>query len=413
MAIMERVTAAVTLLNDTSFTLTENDILSASISKQCVSGTGFEFGATCSATLNMEFTSNITNRYQLIGAVIKLSIYKGGAWTGFGVYNVTSASRWRNKFSISASDNMIWLDKSIYSTDENSHKINEIASRLTTATTIYRTLQIVVEEVGGLQLAQTEAEISAMSGGNLSTIVFQDITTDCPRDWVYWIAQLLCGFAIADDSGKIAIKQFETSPSATLTPNIVQAETTDVADFTLALVGARMEVWDTTMGAVWYPDLESMPNSVYLDVTDNWIIQGKHYLYGNAMDILDNMATAISTIPYRPFSATIHSSELYHLGQCIQVQNTDGNYYNSVVTNYDWSLLGGQVLKCSGEDTRLLADTKRRSQVQRLDERLSTKIKGLSVNVNGKEELETLASQGKLIPGTVYYDISESEEEVR
>lgn len=408
MVLTEKLVATVTLTDGSSFTLTERDIFSASVSKQCVSGTGFEFGGVCASTLSIEFISSLTNRYCLIGAVIKLSIFKKNEWQNFGVYNVTSASRWKDKFTVSASDNLIWLDKSVYSTDENSHKINEIATRMSSEVTIYRALQIVVEEVGGLQLAQTESEILQLSAmcGNLSTIVFQDVTTDCPRDWLYWIAQFLSGFAIADSEGNIAIKKFDTIPSSVITQNMVQQETTDIADFTLVLVGARMEVWDTTMGAVWYPSLENQPNSVFLDVSENWLIQGKHYLYGNAMDILSDMASTISDIPYRPFSATVHSDELYRLGQCIQIQDNTGTYYNTVVTHYTWSLRGGQTLKCSGEDTRLLADTKRRTQIKRVEERLITKINNINVNVQSEEELKKLANQGKLVTGTVYYDIS-------
>lgn len=408
MVITEKIIATVTLSDGSNFTLTESDIFSASISKQCVSGTGFEFGGVCASTLNMEFKSSLTNRYCLIGAIIKLSIYKNSTWQNFGVYNVTSATRWKNNFTVAGSDNMIWLDKSVYSTDENSHKINEITIRMSSAVTIYRALQIIVEEVGGLQLAQSESEISLLSPmcGNLSTIIFQEVTTDCPRDWLYWIAQFLSGFAVADNDGKIAIRKFSTIPTAIITQNMVQQETTDIADFTLALVGARMEVWDTTMGAVWYPDLENQPNSIFLDVSDNWLIQGKHYLYGNAMDILSDMTSTISDIPYRPFSATVHSNEIYELGQCIQIQDDTGAYYNSVITHYSWSLLGGQTIKCSGEDTRLLADTKRRTQLKRIEERLITKMNNLSINVQSEDELKSLASQEKLITGTIYYDIS-------
>lgn len=160
------------------------------------------------------------------------------------------------------------------------------------------------------------------------------------------------------------------------------------------------------MGAVWYLDLENQPNSIFLDVSDNWLIQGKHYLYGNAMDILSDMTSTISDIPYRPFSTTVHSNEIYELGQCIQIQDDTGTYYNSVITHYSWSLLGGQTIKCSGEDTRLLADTKRRTQLKRIEERLITKMNNLSINVQSEDELKSLASQEKLITGTIYYDIS-------
>lgn len=408
MVLSEKITAGVMLSDGTTFGLYENSILDASISSQCIPSSGFSFGGVCSATLNMTFLSNLTSRYQLVGAKVHLSIYKGGAWQSFGVYNITSASRWKNKFTISASDNIIWLDKSVYSTDENMHKINEITSRLQGSVDIYSALYTIIE-VSEQHMAQSYDDIVQLPGGDLSTTVFQEVTTDCPRDWLSWGAEFLCGFAIADAGGNVKIEQFETSPTAVITQSMVQTETTDIADFTLALVGARMEVWDTTMGAVWYPDLENLPNSIFLDVTENWLIQGKHYLYGQAMDILDNMTNAIGSIPYRPFSATVHSDVLYHLGQCVQLEDSDGNYYNSVITHYDWSLHGGQVIKCAGEDTRLLADTKRRTQVKRVEEKIVTKMKNLNINVKSENEIKSLAEQGKLVTGTIYYDISGDE----
>lgn len=406
MVLYERATANIELANKTIFSVTESDMLDASISSQCLPNFGFSFGGVCSSTLDMTFISSLTNRYQLVGAKVTFFIYKSSEWQQIGVFNVTSASRWRDKFTISASDNMIWLDKSVYSTDENLHKINEITSRLMSTVTIYQALYSIVHEVSGLELSQSQNEIEALPNGDLSTIVFQEVTTDCPRDWVSWVAEFLCGFAIADQNGAIKIEQFETSPTAVITQNIIQSETTDIADFMMSLVGARMEVWDTTMGAVWYPDLENLPNSIFLDVTENWLIQGKHYLHGQSMDILDNMTSVIGRIPYRPFSATVHSDVLYHLGQCVQIQDYDGNYYNSIITSYNWSLKGGQNIKCDGEDTRLLADTKRRTQIKRTEEKLVTKMKNLNINVQSENEIKALAEQGKLVPGTVYYDVS-------
>lgn len=405
--ITEQLNATVSLSDGTVFTLANADIIgNVTVSSQCVSSSGFEFGSVCASTLSMNFKSNLTNRYQLVGATVQLILYKNGIWQNFGLFNVTSASRWRNTFTISASDNMIWLDKSIYSTDENSHKINEITTRMNASVTIFRALQIIVQEIGNLELAQNQADIEMLPNGDLSTIIFQDITTDCPRDWLSWVSEFLCGFAIANETGKITIRQFENTPTAVVTQKMVQTETTDIADFTLALVGARMEVWDTSMGAVWYPDIENAPNSIFLDVSNNWLIQGKHYLYKTAMDILGNMTSVIGNIPYRPFTVTVHSNEVYHVGQCIQIQDVDGNYYNSIITHHTWTLYGGQIIKCAGEDTRLLAETKRRSQLKRAEERLTTKINNLSVDVQSEDEIKLLAKEGSLITGTTYYDIS-------
>lgn len=318
---------------------------------------------------------------------------------------MTSSSRYRDMITVSASDNLIWLDKSAYGTDENDRKINLIAEYLKTQRTIYEALKYVVEDIGGQILAQSQEEIEAMPNGTINTIVFQDITADCPRDWLSWIAETLGGFAYADSVGKIAIGQFETLPTATIQNDSIQADTSDIADFTILLTGVRMsEVWDGSSGSAWYSERDGKPNSIYIELSDNWIVQGKHYLYGNAMDILIALRDdVIDEIPYRPFNATVHSDEMYHIGQCIQIQDMDGDFYSSVITHHSWTLNGGQKIECAGSDTRLLADTKKRTALKRESEKLQSKIelaKGTDVT---EEELAQLEADGKLIEGQVYY----------
>ena len=376
------------------------------ISSQCVNGSGFSLGAVCAAEMRATFIISGMNRYAMLGAVITLERSADMQnWEKCGVYNVTLPSRYYDNISVTAYDNMIWLDKSAFGTDENERKINLIAEYLKTQRTIYQALKYVVEDIGGQTLAQSQEEIEAMPNGTISTIVFQDITADCPRDWLSWIAETLGGFAYADSDGKIAIGQFETLPTATIQNNEIQADTSDIADFTILLTGVRMsEVWDGSSGSAWYSERDGKPNSIYIELSDNWIVQGKHYLYGNAMDILISLRdNVIDSIPYRPFNATVHSDEMYHIGQCIQIQDMDGNFYSSVITHHSWTLNGGQKIECAGSDTRLLADTKKRTAIKRESEKLQSKIKLAMGETATEEELSQLESDGHLIEGMVYY----------
>lgn len=405
MIINEDVKADIFFSDDTSISVSSADTTgSFSISSQAVSGQGFEFGAVCSSQLSATFEIAGMNRYKMLGAVIKPQIFKGGQWHNAGVFNVTSSSRYRDMITVSASDNLIWLDKTAYGVDDNSRRINLIAEYLTTERTIYQALKYVVEDIGGQTLAQSQEEIEAMPNGTINTIVFQDITADCPRDWLSWIAETLGGYAYADSDGKIAIGQFETLPTATIQNDCIQADTSDIADFTILLTGVRMsEVWDGSSGSVWFTERDGKPNSIYIELSDNWIVQGKHYLYGNAMDILGGINSVISDIPYRPFNATVHSDTLYHIGQCIQIQDVDGDFYSSVITHHSWTLYGGQKIECAGSDTRLLADTKKRTAIKRESEKLQSKIKLAMGETATEEELSQLETDGHLIEGMVYY----------
>lgn len=115
-----------------------------SISSQCVNSQGFSLGGVCAAELNMTLIISGVNRYDMLGAVIDVKTsYNGTDWENIGKFNVVSAQRYYNDITVTAYDNMIWLDKSAYSVDENSRKINMIAEYLKTQRTIYQTLKYI------------------------------------------------------------------------------------------------------------------------------------------------------------------------------------------------------------------------------------------------------------------------------
>ena len=403
--ITEDVKAEIIFTDGTSISVSSADITgNFSISSQAVSCQGFELGSVCSAQLSASFRISGVNRYKMLGAVIKPQIFKDNQWQNAGVFNVTSSSRYRDMITFSASDNLIWLDSAAYGTDENDRKINLIAEYLKTQRTIYEALKYIVEDIGGQILAQTQEEIEAMPNGTIQTIVFQDISADCPRDWLSWIAETLGGFAYADCDGKIAIGHFETIPTAVIENDSIQADTSDIADFTILLTGVRMsEVWDGSSGAVWFPDRDGKPNSIYIELSDNWIVQGQNYLAGNSMDILSSINSVISEITYRPFNAAVHCNELLHIGQCVQMQNADGDFYSSVITHHSWTLNGGQKIECAGSDSRLLSDTKRRTAVKRESEKLQSKIRLAMGTDMTQADFDALADSGKAVEGQTYF----------
>lgn len=408
----EQISAVITLTDGTQLTLTNDNIYNNfSISRQCVSGSGFELGGVCAATLDTSIYLEGISAYNLIGAVISVSVSQnGGDYVQQGVFNITSATRKRDIITLSAVDNMIYLDTSAYKTDENSRKVNLIASQLTTMKTPHEALKIIVEDVGGQILAQSQAEIEAMPNGTANTIIFDEIVTDCPRDWLSWIAEYLCGFAYADEYGKIAIKQFETTPTATISSSDIEYDTTDIAEFTIEIVGIKMdEVWDGSSGAVWSPEALKQLNSVYFDWSDNQFVQGHHYLYGTAMDLLETGADTICAIPCRPFRATCHTSEIYKMGQCINIQGLDGKYYQSIITHSTYKLHGGQQIKCVGEDTRILSQAKNRTAIKKTAEMLETKIKKAMGVDTTQADFDALANSGKAVEGQTYYIIEDTQ----
>ncbi|HAS78688.1 MAG TPA: hypothetical protein DCS38_03035, partial [Ruminococcus sp.] len=175
-----------------------------------------------------------------------------------------------------------------------------------------------------------------------------------------------------------------------------------IADFTLKLASVSIVSFDGGSGSVYSPSNDGKPNSIYIDLSDNWIVQGKNYLELNSMDVLGNVYGAVKNVPYRPFQATVHINSILKTGQCIQIQDNDGDFYSSVITHHTWTLNGGQQIKCAGEDTRLLADTKSRTAMKRQSEKIETMIKNIGRDVT-QTELDQLVTDGKIVDGQTYY----------
>ncbi len=402
MLITENARGSITLANGTTYTIDNTNICGdLTISKQCVSGSGFELGGVCSAQLQMTVKIQAVSRYQLIGAVISLEIFKGNQWYNFGIYNVTSASRYKDIITISASDSMVVMDNSAYGEDERNHKLSLIAEFVKTARSPFEILSYIVE-TAGLELSQTQEEIETMPNGTLNTILCQEISTDCPRDWLSWISEYLSGFAYVDENGKIAIKQFESVPTATITAEEIQSDSSDVADFQILLARVGVVNYDKTWGYWYYTENDGKPNTINIDLSENLFAQGRHFLTHNSMDMMENIFDTIDLIEYRPFTATVHSDKIFNLGQCIEIEDCDGSLHKTVITHINFTLNGGWQLKCTGEDTRLLANTKSRTALKRQTELLQAKIEeAKGVNIT-QAEFDTLLGAGKLIENRIY-----------
>lgn len=393
-----------------------------SISSQCVCSQGISLGGVCTAELNMTLIISGVNRYDMLGAVIDVKTsYNGTDWESIGKFNVVSAQRYYNDITVTAYDNIILFDSTAFTSDENSKKINQIYLYLKSERSIYDVLAYVVN-LAEMELGNTREEIEAMPNGQKTLIMYAANGNAYLRDWLSWCAEFLGGFAYADGNGKIRIKQFETLPSITIQKSEIQADTAEIADFSINNFDISITCYDET----WYKTYtvlgegESPNTVVYLDLQDNILAQGYYHLVKNRYsdDIpsgeIDSERTkkmysftgdlwdSLSNARFRPFQATAHINELLYIGQCVQIQDIEGDFYSINITHHTWTLNGGQQIKCAGEDTRLLADTKSRTALKRQSEKIETMIKNVGKDVT-QTELDQLVTDGKIVDGQTYY----------
>lgn len=119
MTIFERIQAVLTFRNGTIVNLDESSIISASIKRQCCSDSKFEIGGVYAASLSMKCRVSGTNSFRIRGAKIVVSTKFEGIEQDFqplGTFWITDAPKTGEIYSITAVDNVGWLDMDNYTT---------------------------------------------------------------------------------------------------------------------------------------------------------------------------------------------------------------------------------------------------------------------------------------------------------
>lgn len=420
MHIDEQVKGTIYFVNGDSYSFDSNDIIDDDISilQQATADNSFNIGGTYSSTLNMtiHIPKGLTNSYDIVGS--KIALYsKYGSETEFvlrGVFWVTSATRYKEIYTLSCSDAIAWLDDTPY-LDENGYNQatnesfnNELYNRLISyIRTLTMDLDIIVgiinETLTGCNVGEIRTDwtepINEMpphiDGRNtmgycvLPMEQTGESATHCPRDYASWLAQIGCGFIVCNyldgEIPYISIGQFETSPTETLNWKSFEQDTLEIANFNITCYKIYVEVYNGVIGAV--SNSNRTLNSIVVDVSGNPFIDG-HYWYSlpegetvdtapiedhSCMDILGEMSRFLSQLSIKPFSGTYHGEKRFKLGQCIKIIDENNHEHITILTKIQWNFRGGCELKCSSEDNRVLFDSARRTPSIRAKEQALTK----------------------------------------
>ena len=402
----------ITLPNGTFYTLFDNDIIdnSLQISAQCVDGNTFSLGCVSSAQLSVSVKLKHTNRYAVIGAKVKVfSKFSDADWIPRGIFTITSATRYKDIYNISASDNMIWLDKSAYSTDENGNMCNAVANRFSGS--IYNPADafiILVNEICNLNAQDRTSIIKNMvncDGVGGTTTGARDVSIldseepENVRDYISYLAEHMAGFAYADGEGKICLKRFYNGNPTTayeIKYSDCEQDSFEVADFKIDFHELESRFFNGYGYSVFHTDAHDdrikikyvIDNNPFQNASLQYVILD----YGQSLDemmgqaVINNIYSNICNINYRPFSLKCHVQHYFALGDSIALYDENGNLYYSVITNITWKYRGGQQISCAGEDTRILSKINCQSSAKRLNQRTHTAINRLEGRVKALEE---------------------------
>ncbi|MGN1410912.1 MAG: hypothetical protein ACI4WH_00180 [Oscillospiraceae bacterium] len=400
--------------NSEPFSFNSNAIIDDDISilQQATADDSFSIGGTYSSTLNMtiRIPNGYTNSYDIIGSRIVLKSKYGSEenYIMRGVFWITSADRYKDIYTISGSDAIIWLDTIPYLTepyiDNNNVECNNLVyaymigdigtlnyklSRIAEAVNKY--LQDNNVNIQNINVYENNIKNNnpPVSDGYKETgycVLPNDITgenaTHCPRDYAGWLSQIACGFLECiyfedSETPYISIGQFETAPTDTLKWQNFEENTLEIANFSINCCQVYVEIYNGTLGSTMIENKNI--NSFIVDLTGNPFVDGYWTYRENAegdhscMDILENILDFAKNLAIRPFSGTFLGEKRFKLGQCIKLMDENGKSYNTILTKIQWNFRGGYELKCAGKDNRMLFDSARRTPSVRAKEQALTK----------------------------------------
>lgn len=435
MVIEEHARLEVTLPDGREFDVHEDDIIKDSLSttSQCVNGNTFGFGCVSPAQLSVKFRLNSSDvgRYDVYGAEIILYSYFGNTPPDDngkrGVFNVTSVTKNNDIFTVSASDNICWLDNSAFSGENNTNLGNAVCERLGNGEALWdaiSALGTIIGEFSGNNIKlgnivspfrEQIPNATANSQGygipeneqvdypERLILILDNEQSDNIRDYVSWIAEYMGGFVCADKNGAIQFRLFENS-FYQQNPEILdfsdfQQNTLEIAGFRIRLNSAKLIAEDNYCR---FSTLSEIADKSIINIET--VIKGNPFIeFAYRHHVLEwnrDLSSITGALMYyqhwiqiRPFSAIYHGNKYLHLGQYIKIRDENGTEHETTITNITWKFRGGQQIKCVGEDSRTLSQARKRSQAVRMGERMKTQINRLEDKVSSnKEELNNKIS---------------------
>jgi hypothetical protein len=439
MYIDEQVKGRIIFTNGTEYPFTTEDIIDddVSILQQATADNAFSIGGVYSSTLNMTIRINDENlnSFNIIGS--KVILYsKYGSEQDYiirGVFWVTSADCYRNIYTLSCSDALIWFDNAIYD-DSNQNSTAEVLYKgfVSARYSLKGCLEIVCNIVNDNLKDRNVGTIypnrsnfvwnhvspyySGYACGNycVTPECANSLETSSARDYLSYIAQIGAGFIECryDNSGNtyVTIAPFEDNWASVTTLSFENCEDDSVqlADFSIKCIRGYVEVYSGATGSWKTKSTINYQSNCYytLDLTGNPLVDG-NWAYTerssdgdhNCMALLESLCELLGSsysfdkgdgngmrnysVEVRPFKLTYHSEERFHLGQSVLVPNSTGKSHSkSVITKIQWNFRGGYNLECSGSDNRALFDSARRTPSRKAKEEAISKANYLANELN-------------------------------
>ena len=323
---------------------------SVTITNQCSDNTDAKIGAVYIGCLKITFLPSIgiaPTTWQGREIVMQFSLLTDEdpeTWETFslGVFTVASAERTLQGYAITAYDNMSKFDK-VATWD------------YLPSGTLYSILNDICTECG-VTFGMSQADCEALPNGDWPNIaMYPGSSVQTYRDILYWLSQLVAGFATCDRSGRLVLRSYSTILAA---PGNVPQLPPDKR-----LTGASISDYVTNFRGVNLYNMKEEENKYYGAPIGTGIVYelgaNPFMQYGTAVTIRDmamNIANAIS-YKLRPFTASIMSAPVWDLGDRLQLSGGIATGYNSTTVIHAITYAYGKncQLQCFGANPSISA----------------------------------------------------------
>ena len=315
---------------------------SVSITNQCSDSSDAQIGAVYIGELHITFVPNIgvppkTWQDRVISINFSLLTDEDPeTWETFslGVFTVASAERTLQGFEITAYDNLSKFDKEVTWDYLPSGTLYSILSDLCTDCEV--------------TLGMTQADCEALPNGDQNIAMYPGSDVQTYRDIIYWLSQMVAGFATCDRMGRLVLRSYSV---------ILNAEGS-VAQLPQGkrLMGASISDYVTNFRGVNLYSMKEEENKYYGAAVGTGLVYdlgaNPFMQYGTAVTIREMAMNVADAIRYklRPFSASIMSAPIWELGDRLQLSGGIATEYNTTTVIHAINYVHGSntQLQCFG-----------------------------------------------------------------
>lgn len=338
------IAGTITLLDDTTIYLTDEDIVQGSlyISEQSVSGEDLDIGSVYVSEMGMSLIKPLDNPYALDGARIALSF---GIVTGLdeegeqeweqvplGYYYVTEIKRTQSTVEIKALDGMIRLDVDLSGVVHGGTPHALLAS---------------LAAKGGLVLSNTPMDIASLPNGNIGiTVPVEDTSITTCRDLLMWICQLMGVFARINRMGHLEVVSHGGDGSTARTIPSNNRYRTKVSDYWVKITRVATKTGDV--------DYIVGEDGMTMTLESNPLLEDKTEAEINA--ILENILSSITAVEYAPHETELIGDPALQPGDYVTLSDTgqlDESDITTLITHSSWRYRGRHMLRGAGKSTML------------------------------------------------------------